>query len=248
MVRAAAVLHYNPAIPWHTRVAPRVATGLRRCGIPHVATISRERISPAPAILLGTSFWRAVEATGPFILLDRCSFGSPDQFMTLVRDGHGRRGDHRVPDRIDGSRWERFCVPVSPWRSGGTRTVLCGQIETWSPHYRSVAEWYGTVAGACTHFRRHPASRRPAPFGLPEIFDWNDVGKVVTLNSSVAIDAVLAGIPTVTLDEAAMAWDVTGHAPDITVTPDRRSWLHWLAWTQWTHDEMEEGSPWPRFL
>jgi hypothetical protein len=70
----------------------------------------------------------------------------------------------------------------------------------------------------------------------------------VTLNSSVAVDAVLSGIPAVTMDEAAMAWDVTSHSPEDVVTPARDEWLHWLAWTQWTHDEIRSGVPWPRFL
>jgi hypothetical protein len=70
----------------------------------------------------------------------------------------------------------------------------------------------------------------------------------VTLNSSVAVATVLAGIPTATLDEGAMAWEVTSHTPDTIATPDRTEWLHWLAWTQWTHDEIREGLPWRRFL
>jgi hypothetical protein len=56
------------------------------------------------------------------------------------------------------------------------------------------------------------------------------------------------GIPTVTMDEAAMAWDVTAHAATETTMPDRSAWMHWLAWTQWSYDEIREGTPWPRFL
>ena len=65
----------------------------------------------------------------------------------------------------------------------------------------------------------------------------------VSLNSSVGVDAVLDGIPTVTMDEQAMAWDITSHAPDEVRTPDRRPWVRWLAWTQWHHEEIREGKP-----
>lgn len=73
--------------------------------------------------------------------------------------------------------------------------------------------------------------------------DWADVGRVVTLNSSIGVESVLTGIPTVTMDEGAMAWKVSSHDANESLTPDRRRWLHWLAWTQWSHDEIESGHP-----
>jgi hypothetical protein len=51
----------------------------------------------------------------------------------------------------------------------------------------------------------------------------------------------------VTMDEGAMAWDVTGHKDEI-LKPARLPWLHWLAWTQFSHDEISEGKPWAHLL
>ena len=70
----------------------------------------------------GLSFRRAIEADGPFLLVDRCSFGDPSRWVSLVLGGHGRRGDHRVPEVRDGSRWERHAVGVLPWRPPGGRS------------------------------------------------------------------------------------------------------------------------------
>lgn len=247
------VIHAHPDIPWHRRFAEAAAAGFRACGVSIQVTASRERGDAGLPLLLGTTFWRGIEATGPYLLVDRCSYGDPGTFVSLVRDGHGRRGDHRVPAHSDASRWEEHGVRVHPWRPRGDRVVLCGQTETYSPRYRRLAEWYAVAAPACTHFRRHPAGPPDAPAdtaaaALPAADSWDDCGRVVTLNSSVAIDAVLSGIPTVTMDEAAMAWEVTSHAPAESMMPDRDGWLHWLAWTQWTYEEIREGVPWPRFL
>ncbi len=252
-VRPAVVLHVRPEIPWHQRFATAAAAGLRASGVPFQVTASRERGDVGLPVLLGTTFWRDIEAAGPYLLVDRCSFGDPGAFVSLVRDGHGRRGDHRVPEHPDASRWQRHGVTVQPWDARGDRVVLCGQTETYSPRYRRMADWYSAVAPACTHFRPHPASRPGSVVGtaaapLPKADSWDSCGRAITLNSSVAVEAVLAGIPTVTMDEAAMAWDVTAHVPEETMTPDRDGWLHWLAWTQWTYDEIGEGAPWPRFL
>ena len=182
---------------------------------------------------------------GVFLLVVRCSFGDTDHWVSLVRNGHGRRGDHRVPAGAPASRWERHAQPVEAWHNG-PRTVLCGQHDAWSPHYATPDAWYEDVRSAATHFRRHPQADNPT--GLPDTRGWNGVGQAITLNSSVAIAAVLAGVPTVTMDEGAMAWDVTGHAPGEIIKPPRLPWLHWLAWTQWSHDEVEEGKPWAHLI
>jgi hypothetical protein len=121
--------------------------------------------------------------------------------------------------------------------------VLCGQHESWSPKWPDLGAWYATVKA--THFRKHPAGDNPT--GLAETRTWDGCGLAVTLNSSVAVDAVLSGIPSVTMDEGAMAWDVTSHDGEI-IKPPRRDWLHWLAWTQWTWTEIAEGKPWAHFL
>ena len=238
-------VHASPTIGWHKAFAEKMTAGLRRLGVTHRVTDSRLRYSDGLAILLGTSAFRAVEATGPYLLVDRCSLGDTNRWVTLVRDGHGRRGDHRVPHGTPAYRWERMddLVRLQPWRDG-KRRVLCGQTESYSQTYPSLADWY-RVANA-THFRRHPAGDNPT--GLPEVKTWNDVGLAITLNSSVAVDAVLAGVPTVTMDEGAMAWDVTSHSPDERIKPPRLPWLHYLAWTQWSHDEIAEGTPWEHLL
>lgn len=237
------VLHAEPRIPWQKKRGAFFVEGFRKRGIPCEVTDSRTRIDERPAVLLGTTCWRAVESTGNFLLVDRCSFGDTDVFVSLVWNGHGRRGDHRIPENYNGERWERYGVPVLPWR-GGSRTVLCGQTETYSPHWQSLESWYGSLAysrRAPSHFRPHPAGTNPTP--LPVAMDFDDA-IAVTLNSSIGVQCVLNGVPTVTMDEGSMAWDVTGHSLDDIRTPDRLLWCNWLAWTQWTDDEIREGVPW----
>ena len=227
-------IHAEPNIDWHIRGAARFLEGLYAIGLEARVSSSRVRESEI-AILLGTTCWRNIETDGRYLLVDRASWGDPE-YVSLVWDGHGRRGNHMVPMDL-GNRWGRIGCEVQPWRDG-QKIVLCGQTETWSPHYRSLTDWYDQVDA--THFRGHPAGGNPT--GLPRCQTWDDVGLAVTLNSSVAVDAVMAGIPTVTMDGAAMAWDVTSHRIEA-IKPDREPWLQWLAWTQWHWDEIREGEP-----
>jgi len=80
--------------------------------------------------------------------------------------------------------------------------------------------------------------------GIPLAEALAETRSVVTFNSNSGVDAVLSGVPAVTMDRGAMAWDVTGHMPAEIVRPDRTAWAHALAWKQWTKDELESGAAW----
>ena len=224
-------IHFEPNIEWQGKRAPQFAKGLTALGLDPFLTCSRERVSDV-AILLGTTCWRAVEDTMPWLLVDRASIGDPD-YVSLVWNGHGRRGDHKVPPtRISRtpreSRWEALGVELMPRVAPFDKTVICGQTEPYSPHFRTMPEWYDTIIGA-THFRSHPVGDNPT--GLPTYRGWE--ANFHVLNSSVAVDAMIRGLPLLVHDEGCMA-----HGVD-----DRQEWAHWLAWTQWRWDEIEDGEP-----
>lgn len=238
------VIHANEAVPWQKVRGNYFAEGFKRAGISFSFTTSRTRVDGALPVLLGTTFWKAIEHDGgEYLLVDRCSFGDTEQFVQLVWNGHGRRGTHKVPEHCDGSRWERFGVALKPWSKRGKRIVLCGQADqTYSPTWPNLNDWYRTIATA-THFRTHPAGENPTT--LPVVHDFKDTKLAVTLNSSIGVQCVLDGIPTVTMDEGAMAWAVTSHTLDADpYTPVRMDWCHFLAYTQWTDDEIREGALW----
>ncbi len=233
------LIHADEKIAWQLPFAAKMQQGLRQIGIRSGIIASRQRQSDI-AILLGTTLWTQIEKDGRYLLVDRCSFGDTNQWVSLVWDGHGVRGDHCVPDD-KGDRWKSVGIKVKRWKKTGSRIILCGQTKTYSPHYGSLENWYIEVVGHATHFRQHPAGTNPTTRPLAK--DWKDCGLVITLNSSIGVDTVINGLPTVTMDEAAMAWDVTGHLPFEIVTQDRRPWVRWLAWTQWHHDEISDGEP-----
>lgn len=223
-------IHASPNIGWHLAGAVRLQQGLLRLGLVAEICNAREQVADV-SILLGTTLWKNCEV-GDFLLVDRASFKDPE-FVSLVWNGHGRRGDHKVP-RDRGDRWDRIGCEIEPWRYGD-RIVLCGQTETWSPHWATCEEWYASTHA--THFRPHPASDNPTD--LPTVRNWNGAGRAITLNSSVGVEAAFMGIPVVTMDEGSMAWDVGSH----TERPERRPWLDWLAWTQWHWNEIQDGLP-----
>lgn len=70
----------------------------------------------------------------------------------------------------------------------------------------------------------------------------------VTFNSTAGVEAALAGVSVVALDEGAMVWDVAQHGilePEFSVyCPDRTVWADRLAWAQYSFDEVRSGFAW----
>ena len=72
--------------------------------------------------------------------------------------------------------------------------------------------------------------------------------RAITYNSSVGVETAAYGVPTVTLHDMSMAWDVADH--DIkgkSSLPDRTQWINDLAHTQWNAAEIATGELWAKF-
>ncbi len=68
---------------------------------------------------------------------------------------------------------------------------------------------------------------------------------VVTLSSTVGVDAVLAGKPVLAYDPISMVYDIAGHhVEQFPETMDREQWAHNLAYCQWTEKEIRNGEAW----
>lgn len=118
-------------------------------------------------------------------------------------------------------------------------------------HYR---KWESELlsAGYDVKFRPHPQTRgreigisrrRHTSGTLAQ--DLAGAKFTVSWNSNASVDSVLAGVPSVTLDEGSMAWAVTSHKLSHPVTmPRRTEWAAQLAWCQWQPSELTDGSAW----
>jgi hypothetical protein len=163
-------------------------------------------------------------------------------------DGLARRG--RYPLATDwGMRWRpRWGDLMRPWRGTTGYALIIGQVEGDAAlaglgMQRWVKEQTDDLraAGWDVRFRPHPLVARPER-SLEA--DLTGAALCVTYNSTAGVEAVLAGVPTVTLDEGAMAWEVTSHAVPEIVRPAREAWAHALAWTSYTLEEVAAGLAW----
>jgi hypothetical protein len=225
----------------------------------------RENSAPADLVV----FWgvrrqdeiRAQKARGGRVcILERGYVG--DRFKwTSVSFGGGLngRGQFRGP-LDDPSRWEKhFSKLMKPWRGiRGGPVLILGQVPTdMSVRGVDLNGFYQEAARAFrakkfeVRFRPHPKAPDERPQGI-EIWPagqdlakaFNEVACAVTWNSNSGVDAVLAGVPTVAMDQGSMAWGVTGHELAMPPQPERAAWAHSLAWKQFTAEEMASGECW----
>lgn len=84
--------------------------------------------------------------------------------------------------------------------------------------------------------------------------DIQDAYCTVTYSSGMAIDSVLAGIPTIACDEGNFAWGISSNSIEQIKELRRanndeiKQWLRFLAGCQWSMREMQDGTAWTHLL
>lgn len=176
--------------------------------------------------------------------------------------GHGDFNTEGKP--LDLKRWKALGLVAEPWKFRNRNPiVVCGQLP-WDvqvqdfDHIGWVQSTVRQLQGMTETpvlFRPHPLNNRPEEYGIsrdiwdvrPLVQTLADASAFVTFNSTSAVDAVLAGVPTVAMDRGSFAWSVTAHdlADALVLKPfDRTRWLAELAHAQWAADEMRSGMTW----
>lgn len=191
------------------------------------------------------------------LIMERAYVGDRSVWFTLGWNGlYGRAIFPQVDD--GGKRWQaHFADLMRPWRTNPEGyALLLGEVPL-DEKDRAKSYKKSLLATAQALVRQgHPVRFRPHPHApmakppakvvagtLQEAFEG--AAFAVNWNSNAGVDAVLAGIPTVTLERGAMAWAVASHDLDAPIiTPDRSPWAHTLAYTQWSLPEIESGLAW----
>lgn len=159
---------------------------------------------------------------------------------------------------VDGSRWDALGLEHLPQRrdTGRGTVLVCGQVPGDSQHHLTAPDLWQWLVGQVAlegwsrrhvRYRPHPAAgpagRKNPASGWVEQFPAQTpldaalaaASVVVCYNSTVGIDAMLAGRPVSCHPSAHYAAAAAGD------DHDRRRHLHRLACSQWTADELSSG-------
>ena len=200
------------------------------------------------------------DAGNHYLVLERGYIGDLEnrrRWTSIGYDGLNGRADFCNAD-VGPARWEKhFARFMQPWKEDGDYALLMGQVRgDASLAGLKIEGWYAATTrvlnelGWTVMFRPHPNDPTPAPNGAFSLVGslesaFGSAGVVVTWNSNSGVDAVLGGVPAVSMDRGSMAWEVTAHdLDDCFIKPDRAAWSAKLAWTEWNDDEISGGNAW----
>lgn len=199
------------------------------------------------------------KGSGHLIIVES-AFQCRGHYYQIGWDGFAGSADFKN-EGARSDRWGMLDISPKPWRqSDGGNCVVIGQLprdtQVQDVGHTAWCRWavnmcletYGNVL-----FRPHPKCDDPGIYGISEeMFDTDALADslakdrcVVTWNSTTGVDAVIAGVPVVAMDEGSISWPMASHKiNDPLVRPNRDKWFAKLGYSQWTLDEMRKGLPW----
>jgi len=185
------------------------------------------------------------------LVMERGYIGDRFAFTSMAWNGLNNRGTFpTVPDAAGARFKANHSGSLKPWNPLGDYVLIAGQVPgDMSLQGRDLHPWYEEQAarwrarGKTVMFRPHPLAAKRAPVlpvaGAPVLAgEMTDAiahaELVVTYNSNLGVDALLAGKLIHVEDCGSMAWGWI----------DRTEWAHALAWRQFTLDEIRSGFAW----
>lgn len=258
------VVHCRAEVKWQRRYADALVRGLEATGTEAFQTGLDEPTTAEASILLGPNYWQRThqvlhDARRPLLYVNRAYWGDPD-CVALTWGGFNGRGVWTTTEPGP-QRWRQTGPFTAVWppkpvdRRAGY-AVLFGQVARHTRAFNTLDEWYRMAAAHVARryprlelrFRPHPAGGagtglRDATGPLAHVLA--DCVLAVTLNSTVAVDALLAGVETWADSSGSPAFGVAGTSWGAdTRWEARQQWLHRLAWAQWSYDEIRAGACW----
>lgn len=177
-----------------------------------------------------------INGTGPDYVQNRL------RFVSAEWNGLGAHGDD-VGDCPD-DRWDALNITCSPWNPPGPKLLVLEQ------HPSDGAANPGALSGVLKDITGFTVKRRPHPLVEPSCkldadLRWADCA--ITWGSTAAVEAIIAGVPTVVMSDRCIASEIMPNSLDglrDVGGVSRSNWLHRLAYRQWTHAEMASGAAW----
>lgn len=201
----------------------------------------------------------------PYIVMERAFVGDRFHWSSIGFNGLNGRADFRNKDIVDISRWNKHfehLYPKLPHNPNSNKVLVIGQVMTDAAvAHVDINKWYSNTIhqlnqmGYDVIFRPHPLNKchwenNKLKYTIDkhndciDTFKTSDLKFAVTFSSNSGVLSILHGIPTVSIDEGSMIYDITSHDISNPTYPDDDMLTQWkarLAYTQWSPDEIKRG-------
>lgn len=220
------------------------------------------------AVCWGWNNGNKLRQKGHEVLVFECGYiGDRAYWSSIGWNGLNNRADFKLPERMRYRRFDgNFGHLLKPWKAEGEgdKIIIMGQLKNdMSLQGNDLTCFYEELGRKLKEkydlpvlFRRHPKflhrnfqPNLPLAPAEPLEKALESARLVLAYNSNATVESVIAGVPSITFDRGAMAWDMTSHSPDEDlVRPDREEWLTKVSHCQWSLPEIEAGKFIPRML
>lgn len=167
--------------------------------------------------------------------------GHYDGYYRVTRNAFQCSGlGNRPSDRLD-----KLNVDMKPWRKDGDHIVVIPLTGAFGAFLGiDPDKWVQAVVSEIARYTDRPVIVKSKD-GAPLRDALRNAHCLVTHSSNAAVDALLEGLPVVTLGPSA-CHPLSTQLPQIEfpVYGDRRQWAQNLAYGQFTLDEMRSGMAW----
>jgi hypothetical protein len=181
----------------------------------------------------------------PYLMVDRCFFGSDSSYLALSWNGWKGSGIFCVEDaKHDRGRQAELRV-CQPWQIENTgRLIYFGDAQLARGRVsqglcRSLlrkVERYAKENGIELLIRGHAEKKKP--------LDLENCRGAITISSSVGIKTLMAGIPTTAESPMSPIYPITKEFPEFQMVDYREPFFAYLAQCNWSLDEIAQGHAW----
>lgn len=188
-------------------------------------------------------WWQAKVERRDWYYIDNAYFDGARERMFRVER---KRLQHDGSGHSDGKRLSKLGLHVKPWRTDGTKVLVCAQSPEFMATVAQAPTWLEDTLTRLRELTDRPIAVRHKGDQVPFHWALSDAWIVVTWSSAAAVQALIAGVPVVCAPECAAAPFAT--AIENIERPKRlfgrEAWAAVLADHQYTLDEMRSGQAW----
>lgn len=236
-------IHARTNIPWQMYYLDKLQAGFRAHGI--TASHTNSNVKEADLDVILGPHWPMALEQGEFLQVNRAFMGisewSPgsNHCVAIGWNGMNGRADFCIPKSLDKNRYKKFINIDTVWdyhKEGGV--VICGQADAGRAPI-DLNAWHHVMREVIPH-----AEFRPHPTKGHNEHDWKLSQLAITLNSTVAVDALLHGNAVVSMDEGNPLWAWTPHCGTELAYPDQEHIIQVLSHCQFHCTEVANGTFW----
>lgn len=240
---------------WAPEWMQALEDGMARHGYEVVHIQKPADMEPHPLVVVWGVRWRwaidpQISSGKDYLVMERGYIGDRFAMTSLGFNGLNGHAEFHT-EGVPSDRWERLFRPaMKPWREGGEYALLLGQVPgdmsvrgvDLPKVYQKAREDIEKHYGLPVVYREHPVSAVKRQPSLEE--HLAGARFAVAINSNSLTDAVMAGVPAMSLGSGAVAEPLCFKMGQKPKRPDRSEWGREMGYRQWSLEEMRNGEAW----